>query len=372
MKKLVVSLLCCALLSLHANPLLAATTNVPFFEALSNFAAIEDYKLAQSFFGTAEFEEYDNHISAEYRIIISSVIDGGNRTDNFSRLSAYIKLTNHNEVTDSTPFKQMTVQANAELIVRDQQDIYFKLNNFNIGLKEALPFAIMDIENVTAMADLYRGTWFHAMADSLAADSLSENTIDVNKYMTLDEQMKENPKAAILELSELGLKDSNTELSENEVNQFLEVIRLTLETKLFTERQIISGRNAGFRFFNLNKGAIIGLIEKAATAFGEEMTGEEKTMIRAVLNKISLSGIYRINDAHRLIDNLLLRFRLKDAGMLTKLELNYRHKVSDIGKENSVKAPTEYEEWYGLPSGSDEELFHEDEWFEEEPAEESF
>lgn len=361
MKRILSYLVICALLVMPVNSLLAASNDVSFFEALGNFSGIEDYKLIQSFYGNVDFEEDSDHISAEYRISVSSVVDGGSRTNNFSRVSVFVKLTNHNEATDSTPFKEMTIQANGEVITRNQKDVYFKLNNFNIGLTESLPFAVMDVENILAMADLYRGTWFHTSATELATNKLSEKDIeiDVDKYMALENKLKEEPKEAIIELSELALKDSNAGFSKQEMNDFLEGISLALNTKIFTEREVVAGRNMGFKFFNLNKGSIIKFMGEMAKIFGEKMSPADELMIRTGLSKVSLSGIYRIEEGNNLIDNLLIRFRLKDVGPMSKLELNYRYKLSDIHKENSIKPPTEYEEWYGFGGNFEEEMFYE-------------
>ncbi len=362
MKKFFAYLILCSLLIMPISPLLAAADSVSFFEAIGNLSTIEDYKLIQAFYGDAELEEFGDHLSAKYRISISSVADGGNRTDSFNRLSAYIKFTNHNEATDSTPFKTMTVQANGEVITKNQQDIYFKLNNFNISLKEPIPFAVLDIENAMSMADLYRGTWFHTSANELATDELDVEIIDVKQYIDLEEQLKEDPKEAIMGLAELVLQDSNSSSSEEQIDNFLDGIELILETKLFTERDIVAGRNTNFKFFNLNKASIINLMSKAAELIDENMTAGDKTMIRAALSKVSLSGIYRIDDIHEVIDNLLIRFRLKDIDALKNLELNYRYKLSDLNKENSVKAPTVYEEWSMPSSQFDPGMFEEEEF----------
>lgn len=343
MKKLISYLIICALLILPVNSLLAADNSVSFFEALGNFSKLEDYKLVQSLYGSAELEEYEDHISAEYRISISSVVDGGNTQDSFSRVSAYIKFTNYNEVTDYTPFKTMTVQANGEVITQDQTDLYFKLNNFNIGLEEPLPFAVTDIEDVKAMVDLYRGTWFHSSLDELANENL-----DVNQYIEYEEQFKEDPKEAIMGLSELVLQDADMGFSEEEMEEIFEAIGLALETRLFTERDVVAGRNTGFKFFNLNKSSIINFFYKLADLIDEELTEEDVSELRAALSKVSISGIYRIEDVYDVIDNLLVRFRLKDVEPINNLELSYRYKLSDLNKENSIKAPTEYEEWYAF------------------------
>ena len=344
MKKILASILIATFLLIPGNSLLASG-EVGFFEALGNMVKIQDHKLVQSFYGQAEFEEGEDHITAEYRVSINSVVDDGNRIDSFSRVSALIKFINHNAVSDSTPFKEMTIQASGEIITKNQQDFFFKLNNFNVGLEKALPFAVVDVENVKAMADLYRGTWYKSSANELINDSYSEKEIDLEKYIEVEDQMKEDPKGAILELAELSFNDSGDILPENEIDNILSTIKLGLETKIFTERDVVAGRNTGFQFFNLNKGAIINFMGEVAKIMDEEMTREDESIIRVALSKVSLSGIYRIENIYNIVDNLLVRFRLRDVGPLKNLELNYRYKIWGIDDENNVKAPTEYENW---------------------------
>jgi len=344
MKKFLSISLICAVLFMPSNSLFATSNDVSFFDALGNFTAIEDHKLIQSFYGNAEFEEYGDHISADYRISISSVVDEGNRKDSSSRLSAFLKLTNHSEVNDSTPFKEMTVQANGEIIAKNQEEFYFKLNNFNIGLTEPLPFAVVDIENAKASVDLYRGIWYHTTAAELSYSEFEEE-IDLEKYIELEEKLKEEPKQAIIELSELALYDSGEAFTTEEIENFIEAISLALKTQLFTERDVVSGYNLGFKFFNLNKGEILNLVAQIAKVFNEEMTTSDEEEIRAALSKVSISGIYRVEDVFHVIDNLLVRLKLREVGPLLNFEMNYRYKLSDINKENSVKAPSEFEEW---------------------------
>lgn len=366
MKKRLSFLLAFAILLLPGNPLLASSDEIPFFEALGNLNAVEDYKLVQSFYGNAEFEEYEDHISADYRISISSVVDGGSREDTFSRLSAYLKLTNHNEVNDSTPFREMTVQANGEIITKGQQDFYFKLNNFNIGLTQPLPFAVTDIEDAMATVDLYRGTWYHSTASELTYDEFAEEEIDIEEYMELEEKLKQEPKEAILELSELALNDSGEGFSEEEIDDFMQAIGLVLDARIFTTRDVVAGRNEGFKFFNLNKGAIMDLMEEVAEVFGESLTYEDKIELRAALGKFSLSGIYRIEEAYDIIDSLLVRFRLSNVETLKNLELNYRYKLSDLNKENTVKAPLDYKQWVSPFADYEDDYYYEDDWSEDE------
>ena len=89
----------------------------------------------------------------------------------------------------------------------------------------------------------------------------------------------------------------------------------------------------------------MNLLHELADIFGEEISAADATMIRSGLGKFSLSGIYRLEETHDLVDVMLLRFKLQELGPLNDLELNYRFKLSDIDKENVVKAPSNYEEW---------------------------
>lgn len=365
MKKRIASFLALLFVLTPTSPLMA-TSDTSFLEALGNLTAIEDHKLVQSFYGSLEFEEDQDHITAEYRLSISSTVDDGSRSDSFSRLSAFLKFVNHNAVTDSTPFKEMTIQANGEIITRGQEDIYLKLNNFNIGLTEALPFAVSDVEEVKATVDLYRGTWYHTAASELALNEYDEEAIEIEEYIALEEQMKEEPKEAIIGLTELALEDSEMMFSEDEISQFMDAVSILLEAKLFTQRDIVAGRNTDFRFFNLNKGAIMDIMSEIAEAMGEEMTIEDRAAIRLGLGKFSLSGIYRVDDTYDIIDNLLVRFKLHDVESLRNMELNYRFKVWDINKETSVKAPTDFEEFEDVFGGLYGDYYEDDYWYEDE------
>ena len=318
---------------------------------------MEDYKLIQSFYGNMEFEEFGDHISAEYRVTVNSVVDA-DKVSSFNRVSAFLKFYNHSEISDATPFKEMTVQANGELIAKDQEDLYFKLVNFNIGLVEPKPFAVLDIENFMAMADLYEGTWFHMGATELG-DSTADN-IDVEKYIEFESQFKKEPKEAILGITELVLNDSDEGFMKDEIEEILDGVALGLETKLFMEREVVTGRNEGFKFFNLNKGSIISFFKKFGKLIGEDLSDEDVSEIRSALSHVSVSGIYRVEDVHGIIDNLLVRFRLSDIESVKNLELNYRYKLSGINQNNTVKAPNDYEEWYFEDESWD------DSWLEEE------
>lgn len=347
MKKLLSLVLFACLLILPVNPIFAADEPVSFLDALGNLSKIEDYKLVQSFYGNVEYNNETDNIGAEYRISISSAVDNGASADSFNRINAYLKFTNHNEVSDSTPFKEMTVQASGELIALNQTDLYVKLSDFNVGLTDSRPFALADIENAKSMVEPFKGVWYHAGVEELATENLTTEMsaqIDVDKYIGIEEQFKEDPKEAILGLTEMMLQDSESGLTEEDTANILEAVKMALETKFFIVKQMVAGQNAGFNFFTLNKSSIIGFLEQFATLIGEELTAEDEAMFRSVLSKVNLSGIYRIEGVYGLIDNLLMRFKMNETGPIKNLELNYRYKASDLNKNNVISAPSEYEE----------------------------
>ena len=107
------------------------------------------------------------------------------------------------------------------------------------------------------------------------------------------------------------------------------------------------------------------LMNEIAAALDEKLSYEDRLTLRSALGKISLSGIYRIEDVYDVIDNLLIRFKLREAGPIQNLEFNYRFKLWDIGKENSVKAPTEYEEWEDIFGSYEDEMYFDESWFED-------
>ncbi len=343
------------------NALFAQANNASFFGALSNFGKLEDYKLIQSFYGKLNFEEFGDHISAEYRLTINSIVDE-DRDSSFNRVSAFVKFYNHKEVNDSTPFKEMTIQANGEMIADSQEDLYFKLVNFNIGLVEPEPFAVLDVEQMMASSDLYKGTWYHMSASDLGDTNGEE--IEVEEYLEFENQFKKEPKKAILGITEQALIDSDESFMEDEIEEIMQAVALGLETKLFMERDVVAGRNEGFKFFNMNKSAIINFFVELGELLDEELTANDISEIRSALSHVSVSGIYRIENVHGIIDNLLVRFKLSDVEPVNNLELNYRYKLSDMNKDNKVTPPANYEEWYiGDLWGDEWDEEWDDEWY---------
>jgi len=347
MKKLISSLLFASLLILPANPIFAANESVSFFDALGNFSKVEDYKLVQSLYGSAEFDDGTDRVGGEFKITVSSAVDSGDADSSSNRINAYLKFVNRNAVTDATPFKEMTVQASVELITKNKTEMYAKLNNFNVSLKDGLPFALTDIKDAKSMIDSYKGVWYHTKAEELATETLPTDTatqIDVNKYIGLEEQFKKDPKEAVLGLTDLILQDSESGMTKDEMSNVKDAIKLAFDTKFFTVRPVTAGQNTGFNFFTLNKSSVISFLSQFATLMGEELNTDDVTMVRSVLGKFSLSGLYRIDDVYGLIDNLMIRFKIGETGPVKNLELNYRYKATDLNKNNVISAPSEFQE----------------------------
>ena len=89
-----------------------------------------------------------------------------------------------------------------------------------MGTLEALPETITEIENMTAMIDLYKNTWYHTNILELTAENLSDEDIDLEAYMALEEKMKEEPAEALIDAFILGIENSGEEFSDEEIDQF--------------------------------------------------------------------------------------------------------------------------------------------------------
>lgn len=346
MKKIISFILFLILIALPANSLFAADASVSFLNALGNLSKIEDYKMMQAFNGNVEFEDGADHLNVEYRISLNSAVNGGDSMASFNKVNVFLKFTNLNAATESAPFKEMTMQAGGEITSLNQQDIYGRLTSFNVGLKDPLPAALDDIDGMKTMVNQFKGIWFHSDVTKLtsgALESKSGQEIDVNKYLDFEKQFKEDPKEAILELSKLAMKDSDSGLSEEEMDQAVNGIKLLLETRLFTVRDM-AGENSGSRFFNLNRESIIGFLRQFATLVGEELTANDELSVRSVLSKISVAGSYHVDDVYGLIDSFLIRFKIRETGPIKNFELNYRFKVSSLNQPSTIETPTNFEE----------------------------
>ena len=349
MKKFIAGSLIAVSILLNGQVALAEENKIGFFEAMANTAEIEDYKSLQSFYGRAEIEEDSEHLSVAYRVSFNSSNDANvNNPKTFNRVSANVKIFNHNEPSDNTPFKEMTFQLNGDLTTIGYEDIYMRFNNFSANLVGAEAEIHEDIEMFKAMIAPFRGTWYHLNQSELAEDEFGSefsNLLGTEELISYQEDFKEDPKKAIIELSEKVISDPESGLSEDDIADTMTAVRSLIETEFFTQREILSGRNKGFTFFNIKKTTIVNWLKDLAKQFNEEMSEDELSELNSALRKFSLSGVYRIEDTHNIIDNLLVRFKLRDIEALKNFELNMRFKLSDINKKNTIKAPSSFKEF---------------------------
>lgn len=352
MKRILAPLLTVIMLVTPFGPALAASQSMSFFEALSNLSHLQNYKISQSFFGTAEIADNEDHLNVEYRITVNSDLSGSDSNGGVHRISALVRFKNPGDVTESVPFKTMTVRGSAELITIGQEAVYAKLDNFGVKLKKPLQSAVEDIKNVESIVGQFQGIWFHSALKELATEGLQKETqksVDVDKYLALGDEFKKDPEQGILELARTALSDSNADLTETETNNVLDGLKTALETKLFTTHTVSTGENTGSEFFSLNKTALVDLAGNLGKIFGQELSDDDVTMLRSALSKLNLSGVYHTDEANNLIDDLLVRLQIKNTETVKNLELNYRYKVTDVNIKNSISAPTDFQEWGGEP-----------------------
>lgn len=343
MKKIITSLLLIGVCLFPSNILFASENKVSFLQGLANVSTLKDYKMIQSMQGTIEIEEAEDHLTGEYRLNVNSVVgDKGMKSSN--RLSMNARLINKQSANDDFPFSEMALQMNAEMNTENETDLYFKLNNFNITLEDALPFAVSDIENLKNMGDLYRGQWFHVNLDDLMSNTDSEEKPDATQLKNINDLFKKDPVNGLKQISNLMIS-SDPDISDDEKKVITKGIDLILNTKLFSQRTIVRGKNEGANAFSLDKNSIVKLMSELMELSYKNQSNPGTTFIRSMLSKISLGGLYTIEDDYNSVNNFLLKLKLKDLGVIKNSEFSLRYKLFDLNKVNTVRMPTDYEEW---------------------------
>jgi len=339
MKKLLITFLTLALVITPGSSIIFAQQNTTLLEAMSNVASLDDMKIVQSFYGRAEIEEMGEHISIKYRFTVNSAVDNDNSPSSFNRLNGVIKLYNHGVPSDSgIPFKELTINANAEAIVKNKVDLYLKLSNISFNTKQETSEMQADTESFREEMSLFTGTWFHTSIEELN----TSDEIALEEYLAFENDFKEDPQQAILDFAEQALWDSGEVSTNNGMEEILEGIGLLLRAKLFNKLNVVSGNNKGFTFFSLNKSAVIELAKNFGDLIGEPLTDIDESTIRTGMSKFSLSGIFRITDD--LLDSFVVRFKLREVEALKNLAFNYRFKLMDSETNNVVNTPSQYEE----------------------------
>jgi hypothetical protein len=352
MKKLISFL---AALIIFAIPFsyINADDEVNFLEALSNTYELESYTILQGIYGDFKIKNYGNLIDGNFRLSFSGNVnsDEAYENNNRSRVNGYLRI-NYHEGEDGS-FDQLTVNLSGEIVSIFGDGIYMRLNDLRINTMGMEPVHIEDINESLAEINQFKNQWYRIPIENLTGNANEEVGYEFGEGFleelidpeTLVEYFQGNDiKTAIGEI----LKNIATEIKEQgdmtdeEYNWAMDVIDLIIETKFFNQRNIVSGRNIGFKFFSFSKSAVINLVQDLAEILGETFESYELAELRETLGKFNLAGIYRINSEYDLIDNLLIKLTLRNIDELEEFHLKYRYKISNFNDAPQISAPTDY------------------------------
>jgi len=345
MKKLLLSFLPALFASLFFVPGLNAD-HMSFTEGLANLDSVEDSKTFASIYGRAEVDDEIDHLSIAYRFNMNSTndIDGAN-DNNFSRLGLYVKVFNHNAPNDAIPFKELIFQLNGEVTLIGIYDLYFRLNDVSITLDQADELMTADAQDFKNMLKPFQNTWYHINLAQLDQTTYGQD-VPAEVYQEWESELEGDPRDLIMSSFEYAYRSQTSAfLTEEQIQTNLEAFASVFESQFFNVRQVISGPNTGFDFYYLNRVKLANWIEDIAVKMGNPMPEADIIQMREDLGKITLSGIYRVDQASGLLDNFLVRFKLREVSELNSLEFNYRVKLADPNKNNVVSAPVTFIEF---------------------------
>jgi len=316
------------------------------FESSTNLSKLDSYNVKQAFYGDFKIKDGEEDVSGKYKINFSSLVNNkkDHKSDSYSRISASINLK-HNADNESKMFDTASINVGGEAIFIFEKGLYLRLSKLNInvtGISDG--FGKMIIEGAKEEAKEYKNKWFYLPMSIIEDELESElgeglgknlmNSKEIEKRMQ-EEGMKEFIVTLISQMAE------NEGATDKEVKQVKEVINRVFETKLFTEKNVKRGRNKGLKAFRINKGEIISLLKEISKIIDEEISSSDMKEISNFLRKLNLSGVYRINKNHGIMDAFLLRISIRNIEELERFRLNYRQNITGINKGAVIREPKE-------------------------------
>lgn len=326
----------------------AESTN--FFEAVESLSKLDSYKVNQSIYGDFKVDSYGEKILGEYRLnFISSV----NNTDEWeanenSKVNLYLELTTEDFDEEYKPFDKFVVEARGEITALFADSVYLKLDHINMYGEGIDDYAKSEIDLMLKEVKNYTGTWYRIDVSDIT---------EMNYGMTYDLGSEYSDQEEVAnKLKELGYKgflqeivneildslNESGELTDKEQGQISSAVEELLDTNFFSTRYLDKGYSEGFTSFRLDRSSILDLVLNLAEQFDEELSAYEKNALRMALNKISISGMYRLDESYGIYDNFLVKIALRNIEELKNLKINYRYKVTGINSAPEVKAPTLY------------------------------
>jgi len=136
----------------------------------------------------------------------------------------------------------------------------------------------------------------------------------------------------------------NFEPDPERLNEMLEPVRkgldLFFEADLFSEMDVISGPNEGFKFFRLKDNKVIELVKAISKNAGFELSEYELNEMKEILDMFSVAGIYNVSE-EGIMDNLFTRFKVNFPHEEGHFEMNYRFKLGSTKNVSTVQTPND-------------------------------
>lgn len=352
MKKLI-SFLTALIIFIIPFSYVSADTEINFLKALLNTNELKSYKILQNISGNFKVEEYGDVLDGNFRLSFSGNVNNDNAYENksSSRVTGYAQI-NHLE-GENKSFDKLTINFNGEIISIFSNGIYLRLNDIKINGTGISQTDLNEINDFLLSINEFKNQWYKIPTDILT-NNVNEKipynfeevfAEDLINSETLAEYFQGNDiKTNIGEILKTLVSEYKKQgyMANEEYDNAIKAIDLIINTNFFNKRDIVSGRNTGFKFFTFNKASIINLIKNIANIFGKTIEDYELAELRSILSKFNLAGIYRINTEYDVIDNLLVKLTLRNLEELTKCSINYRYKISNFNNAPKIKAPADY------------------------------
>lgn len=320
--------------SLSAN-----AKSVDFFESIDNIYKLDSYKINQSVHGSFNVDSYEGDILGKYRVnIVSSINNEDNLNNQDSKVRLQLELNTKDFDKEDMPFSRLNINMNGEVKVILSDGIYFKLNNIGINVKDISDNDKEDMNEMLKIAEEYSGQWYRVGTDN--ASEMTGHDLE-SEYSDQSEQLQLLGYKGFMEemISEVIQSEGIPAEYEDDI---LNALNDFFSTKFLKFQSINRGHNKGFTKFILDKTSVFNLVMKYANDFGGETSSREKNMFRRMLNKIRISGMYRLNNIYDVYDNFSIKAQLHDIEELKDLKMNYRFRISKINKIPVITPPSEY------------------------------
>lgn len=342
-----------------------ASEEIGFLEGLSNTYELESYQTLQNIYGDMQIEDFGDIVDINFRLSFSGNVNSKKAFENnqYMRVNGFLQINiieTENSISEEEryypqPFDQMTANFNAEIVSIFNDGIYLRLSEVNVTAQGVGDEELDDMNAFLEEISPYKYNWYKIPMSALTANAQDGLTYefgeDFNTELfepeTIIKYFQENDiKTAIGNYIKdifLLIKDE-TGMTDEKYNQAVEMIDLAVDTKFFNLKDIVSGRNIGFKFFTFNKNSIINLIQGIGEIIGETLTYDDIKEIRTMMSKFNLAGIYRINNEYKVVDNFLIKLTLRNIESLIESNIKYRYKIRNFNDAPAVNAPTDYNE----------------------------